>query len=188
LSGSQRRHSVPTVARILGISERGVRDKIARGQLDAVKEGKRWMVLLPPEQLPTPPEDDAVVSGSSRGSGAVVDAVVTPAQIERAIERTGQRYVTDMAALYDRVSTELGAVYEGQLAAKDQTIGTQAEMIAELRRRAERAEAERNRLTAAQDVPAAPGTPEDPTPGNPSGAASAGFWARVRRVCGGERG
>ena len=175
---------MPSVARILGISERGVRDKIARGQLDAMREGKRWMVLLPPEQLPAPPEDDAVVSGSSRGSGAVVDAVVTPAQIERAIERTGQRYVTDMAALYDRVSTELGAVYEGQLAAKDQTIGTQAEALAELRRRAAVAEAERDRLMAAQAAQDAPGALEAPTPEAPSGVPAAGFWARVRRVLG----
>jgi len=189
LSGSQRRHSVPTVARILGISERGVRDKIARGQLDAVREGKRWMVLLPPEQLPTPPEDDAVVSGSSRGSGAVVDAVVTPAQIERAIERTGQRYVTDMAALYDRVSTELGAVYAGQLAAKDQALAAKDETIAELRRRAEVAEAA---LAAASAPPAAP-QPASATPTPDAATATpiapmpaGGFWARVRRVFGGE--
>lgn len=51
---------MPEVARILGISERGVRDKIERGQLDAVKDGKRWMVLLSSEHPPTPPEDDAV--------------------------------------------------------------------------------------------------------------------------------
>jgi len=177
---------VLSVARILGISERGVRDKIARGQLDAMREGKLWMVLLPPEQLPAPPEDDAVVSGSSRGSGAVVDAVVTPAQIERAIERTGQRYVTDMAAIYDRVSAELGAVYAGQLAAKDQALAAKDETIAELRRRAEEAEAARDQLVAAQAAPSAPGSPETLTSDNPSGEASAGFCARVRRVFIGE--
>lgn len=181
MSGSQQRHSVPEVARILGISERGVRDKIERGQLDAVKDGKRWMVLLPPEQPATSPEDDAVVRGSASGSGAVV----TPAQIEQAIERTGQKYVTDMAALYDRVGTELSAVYEGQLAAKDQALAAKDETIAELRRRAEVAEAERDRLTAAQAAPVALESLEAPAPDDPSGASSAGFWARVRRILGG---
>jgi len=63
-------------------------------------------------------------------------------------------------------------------AAKDET-------IAELRRRAEVAEAERDRLTAAQAAPAAPGTPEGRTPDNPGPEPSAGFWARLRRVFGG---
>ena len=33
MSGGGNRHTVPEVARLLGISERGVRDKIERGQL-----------------------------------------------------------------------------------------------------------------------------------------------------------
>jgi len=180
LSGSGRRHTVPEIARLLGISERGVRDKIERGQLDAVKVGKRWMVLLPPERAAAPPEVAAVVGGSDSGSGAVANATVTPAQIEQAIARTGQKYVADMAGLYDRISGELGKVYEGQLAA-------QTETIAELRRRAEAAEAERDRLATAQAAPAAPGATEASTPDNPRLEPSAGFWARVRRVFGGGR-
>ena len=147
MSGSQQRRSVPEVARLLGISERGVRDKIERGQLNAVKEGKRWMVLLPPDASAQSATADAVAGGSVSGSGAVVDAVVTPAQIERAIERTGQKYVTDMAALYDRVSTEVGRLYEAQLTAKEQTIATQAEALAEMR---EQLRAERLRLGIAE--------------------------------------
>lgn len=185
MSGSPNRHTVPEVARLLGISERGVRDKIARGQLRAEKEGKRWIVLLPAEAPPEATTTDAVVGGSRCGSGAVVDAVVTPAQIERAIERTGQRYVTDMAALYDRVSTELGAVYAGQLAAKDQALTAKDETIAELRRRAEHAEAERDRLAAAQAAQDAPGSPERASDTNPRPEPSAGVWARLRRAFGG---
>ncbi len=185
---------MPEVARILGISERGVRDKIERGQLDALKDGKRWMVLLSPEHPPTPPEDDAVVSGSLRGSGAVVDAIVTPAQIEQAIKRTGQKYVTDMAELYDRISIEAGRLYEGQLVAKDETIPTQREALTmkdhaldDLRRRAERAEAERDRLAAAQAAQDAPGAPEGASvTGRPQPVA--GFWGGVRRVFGGGAG
>ena len=70
-----------------------------------------------------------------------------------------------MAALYDRVSTELGAVYEGQLAAKDQALAAKDETIAELRRRAEVAEAERDRLAAAQAAQDAPGAPEGASAG-----------------------
>ncbi len=77
---------------------------------------------------------------------------VTPAEIERAVERTGARYLADMETILNRV----GRVYEGQLAAKDET-------IAELRRRAEAAEAERDalreRLEAAQATPAATEAP-----------------------------
>jgi excisionase family DNA binding protein len=145
LSGSDRRHTVPEVARLLGISERGVRDKIERGTLRATKEGKRWIVLLPPE--------DAVVRGSGSGSRAAGSAVVeeveptgsiTPAVVEQAIARTGQQYTADLRAMLG----ELRQVYEGQITAKDEALAAKDETIAELRRRAEVAEAERDRLRA----------------------------------------
>jgi len=128
------------------------------------------------------------------GSAEPIDAAyrVTPVEIEQAIERTGQKYMTDMAALYDRISGEVGRLYEGQLAAKDETIATQraalakteqalaadALAIAELRRRAEQAEAERDRLAATQATPAAPGAQEA------SAAAQGdapGVWGRLAR-------
>ena len=179
MSGSQR-YSVAAVARLLGISERGVRDRIERGTLDAVKEpGQRgWRILLPPEAAPEAVAPTAS-GGSPRGSDAVAggsDAIVTPAVVEQAIARTGQQYTADLRVMLG----ELRAVYEGQIAAKDET-------IAELRRRAEAAEAERDRLTAAQAAQDGPGAMEAPTPDVPSGEPSAGFWARVRRVFGGER-
>lgn len=187
MSGSQRRHSVPEVARILGISERGVRDKIERGQLDAVKDGKRWMVHLPPDVPAEATTASAVAGGSERGSGAVVDAVVTPAEIERAVERTGRKYVTDMAALYDRVSTELSAVYEGQLAAKDQALAAKDEMIAELRRRAEAAETQAALLTQRETVIAAQHETIERLRDEANDVQEEpGFWARVRRMFGGE--
>lgn len=95
----------------------------------------------------------------------------------------------------------------GEITTREQTISTQAETIAELRRRAEEAEAESARrheeeVRAAellrrrneqewlnrermQAAPAAPGAPEASAATDPSGAASPGFWARVRRVFGG---
>jgi excisionase family DNA binding protein len=157
---SDQRLTVPQVARLLGISERGVRDKIEKGQLRGEKEGKRWLALVPADDAAA----DAVVrgsaSGSTRGSDAVVDAggqppevgasnKTTPAEVERAIARTGQQYTADLRTMFE----ELREVYEGQLAAKDQTIAAkdetiagQADTIAELRRWVATAEAERDEL------------------------------------------
>jgi len=95
----------------------------------------------------------------------------------------------------------------GEITTREQTISTQAETIAELRRRAEAAEAalarrreeearavelvrrrneqERRNRERAQTAQEGPEAPEALTPDTPSGAASAGFWARVRRVFGG---
>ncbi len=195
--------SVPAAAQALGISERAVRKRIHAGTLRAQPFGRSFMVWLlddspaaGPEPGPAPRPEHGPVPGPEPIEAAYR---VTPVEIEQAIERTGQKYVTDMAALYDRISAEVGKLYEGQLAAKDETIATQraalvtkdqaltadALALAELRRRAEVAEAARDRLTAAQAVQDGPGTPEAPTPDNPSGISSAGFWARVRRVFGG---
>ncbi len=89
------------------------------------------------------------------------------------MSRTSAQYMGDLRTML----AEVGKVYEGQLAAKDET-------IAELRRRAEAAEAERDRLAAAQATPAAPGTTEEVTSTSPRPKPVTGFWARVRRVWG----
>jgi len=180
---------------LLGVEPRTVIKYRQQGKIRGEKQGKAWHLWLAQTFIDTTrAERSGTRSGmdpehQSARSGTYSEPIeaayrASPAEIERAIERTGQQYVTDMAALYDRVSIELGAVYEGQLAAKDQALAAKDETIAELRRRAEVAEAERDRLTAAQAAPAALGAPEAPTPDNPSGAASPGFWARVRRVFG----
>ncbi len=123
---------------------------------------------------------------------------VTPAEIEQAVSRTSAQYMGDLRTML----AEVGKVYEGQLGAKDaaltakdealttkdQVISTQAETIAELRRRAEVAEVERDRLMAAQAAPDTPGATEGEGSDNPSGISSAGFWARVRRVFSGVEG
>ena len=168
MSGSQP-YSVAAVARLLGISERGVRDRIERGTLDAIKEpGQRgWRILLPREAAPDAVGNTAS-GGSTRGSEAVGGAVVTPAVVEQAITRTGQQYTADLRTMLG----ELREVYEGQITAKDET-------IVELRRRAEQAEAERDRLTAAPAVPAAPGATEGPTPDEHRLVAPRGRWARL---------
>jgi excisionase family DNA binding protein len=92
-----------------------------------------------------------------------------------------------LAPLIDRIATlerEAGGLEaenqakDAALATKEQTITAQAEVIAELRRRAEAAEAERDRLSAVQaaqmgqETQETTGTVEEP---------SRGLWARLGR-------
>jgi len=130
--------------------------------------------------------------------------------IEQAVSRTGAQDLGELRTMLAQV----GKVYAGQiptkdaaLAAKDETIATKEQVITtqraalakteqslaadalaivELRRRAEQAETERDSLAAAQAAQDAPGATAAPTPDNPSSAPPQGFWARVRRVFGGE--
>lgn len=161
--------TMPEAAELLDMSEFAARDWVKRHDLPTT-EGRpvrvaETLVLAAmaaegrsswksPEVAPqvggSPPE--------SRGSGDPIEAhyTTTPAEIERAIERTGARYVADFASLYDRIAGEVSELYEAQLAAKDQalaakeqTITMQQDSIAELRRRAEAAEAERDELRQA---------------------------------------
>lgn len=125
---------------------------------------------------------------------------MTPAAIERAVERTGSKYVADVQALFDRV----GALYEAQLAAQDQALAARAgqlaaqgETIAALRRRAEVAEAERDELRAQPAEGAMPRvaptgereTTEAPRARDTPPAAhrpAQGRWQRLRRRLGEE--
>ncbi len=117
---------------------------------------------------------DAVPGGTGSADEAVpgepIEAVyrVTPAEIEQAIERTGDKYVTDMRAMFD----EVGRLYQGQLAAKDET-------ITELRRRAEAAE---SRLSAPEAQQAESLTRATSAPDMTTDAApDAPWWAFWKR-------
>lgn len=137
-NGGTGRYSVPQAARYLGISERAVRKRIQTGSLAAERDGRQWVVFLPAVPGAAP---GGTEGGTSGGTGAEpaepIEAGyrVTPAELEQAIARTGERYVADIAALYDRVE----ASYREIIDAKDQT-------ITELRRRADDAEHERDQL------------------------------------------
>jgi len=138
--GGTGRYSVPQAARYLGISERAVRKRITAGTLRAEKDGPHWSVFL--SAVP-----GAHVGGTVAEPGAVppepdiIEARyrVTPAEIEQAVERTGERYIADIASMFDRVD----GLYRAQLDAKDET-------IAELRRRAEAAESRLSELEEQQ--------------------------------------
>lgn len=181
-----RRYSVPQVARLLNISERAVRKRISAGTLQAEREGGHWVVLLAEPEGGTGAVPDGTETEPSGTAGGT-----TPAEIERAIARTGQQYTADLQTIL----AELRQVYEGQVAAQQETIATQRDLIdnqddqlADLRGRLAAAEAERDQLrhqVAPQPLSAAASNPAQVEASAPPVAAQ-GFWVRVRRVFGGE--
>ncbi len=157
-----------------------VRKRIQRGQLAGYKGADhRWYVL---EDEP-PDATGRVATRDRTGQDTRQDA--TAAVVVNANARAQLAAIRDewLQPLVETISQQAERI--GRLEAERESVGAQLaakdETIAELRRRAEQAEAERDRLMAAQAVPDAPGTPEAPTPDNPSGASSQGLWARVRR-------
>ena len=126
--------------------------------------------------------------GLPRTPGEPIEAAyrVAPEELERAIARTGEKYIGDIQTIF----TQVAALYEQRLADRDALIATVREekdaVIAELRRRAEAAEAERDRLAAARAAQDAPGAPKGVSADDPSTEPAAGLWARVRRLFGGE--
>ncbi len=129
MSEQLREYSVPEAARLLRISERAVRDKLERGTLPGRKEGRFWRALLSPDEA-------TATAGRVDGSAAAIEVEVIerpsrPAltDIEQAVERIGQRYVGDIETFYTRISAELTARYQVELAAKDETIAAQRQTI-----------------------------------------------------------
>jgi len=92
-------YSVREAAQRLGLSERGVLKRIHAGTLRAERHGKRWGVFLPsePRSEPFRTEDG---TGSEHSTEPIeAQYRVTPAEIEQAIERTGDKYLADMQAM-----------------------------------------------------------------------------------------
>ena len=178
------RHEIPSRGeRPKRFSEQAIIVKLAElGQ--AFRKAPEMPPEYPPENTGTPFEP---IEAAYRA---------TPAAIEQAVSRTSAQYMGDLRTML----AEVGKVYEGQLAAKDETIAAKdaalaakdqalaahALTIAELRRRAEVAEAEvarwRQEQDAAQAVPEGPGAQEAPAE---SRQDTPGVWARVRRWWGG---
>jgi excisionase family DNA binding protein len=157
--------SVPEAARRLGISERAVRKRIDAGTLRAERDGGGpWRVEVGtadavPESAPggtrggtqeataaEPIEAAYQVAGDGQ-PGAVLVPLQTMVEELRGLADQ----LADLARRNEGLALEVGTLrervagHEGQLAAKDETIITQQEAIAELRRRAEVAEAELSR-------------------------------------------
>ncbi len=157
MAGRQDGIPIAEAAALLGLSAEAVRKRLQRGTFHGYKDDDGgWFVLLgdlddtlgrqdtvrterqDDGRIPRPavrPEADEPIEATYR---------VTPAEIEQAVSRTSAQYMGDLRTML----AEVGKVYESQLAAKDealaakeQVIASQGETIAELRRRAEVAEA-----------------------------------------------
>jgi len=183
------------VATLIGKSERTARTWVAEHNIPArVGRPERWSERVIKAQLQNPRGNIGATPETAPGQLRKLDELieaayrVTPAEIEQAVSRTSAQYMGDLRAML----VEVGKVYEGQLVAKDQTIATQADMltlqaetIAELRRRAEAAEAEvlrrRKEQEAAQAAQAGPGAPGAPAAAQEGGG---GVWGRLRRLVG----
>ena len=152
----------------LGITPEALRKRLQRGTVDGCKRDGEWYVRLDSQQdTGLPRQDDRLDDRqdgwqdgwTTAGRQAEGSVVVTPALIENAIERTGARYLTDL----DTMLTRVGLLYQGQIAAKDSELAAKDALIAELRRRAELAEAQlaAGRQDTRQDDPS---SRQDSTP------------------------
>lgn len=203
--------TVAEVAELIGMSERSARDWIKRHALPlndarplrveerAVREQlahEHRTLRRPPEVLGEVPGGKPEAFGGATepieaayrviGESAVEVALVPLATMVEELRGLADQ-LAELARRNEGLALEVGTLRERQAGHVDQ-LATKDETIAELRRRAEGAEVERDRLMAAQAAPPAPGSTEDASPDNPSGVSSPGFWARVRRVCGGGEG
>ncbi len=191
----------------LGLSVEATRKRAQRGTLTGYKFDGAWYVVLPNVQdgqavagrtVPTLDRDTVLPDGQDTGQDDGQDTIeahyrVTPAAIEQAVSRPSAQYLGDLRT----VLAEVGKVYEGRIAAteaasaaKDETIATQREALAELRRRAAAAEGERDALRlqlAEVSVPpvvvvAAQEAPEGAPTTIPIPTAAQGLWPRLRRA------
>ncbi len=181
--------AVEVAGKAAGIPARTLRHWISTGKLAAIA-GKRGKLVSMGEV-----EQLARMVGKSVGNAASSNG--NPALSANEVASNLAESLADAALVTDAARQQLATIRDEWLAPLIERIGTlerqngrleattatQAETIAELRRRTEQAEAERDRLAAAQDGPEAT---EALTPDNPNPEPIAGFWARVRRVFGGE--
>lgn len=117
----------------LGLSAEAVRKRLQRGTLHGYKDDDGGWFVLPGDLYGTAERQDTVRTDrqddgrTPRPDGRTppeepIEAPyrVTPAAIEQAVSRTGVQYVGDLRTML----AEVGKVYEGQLAAKDETIAS----------------------------------------------------------------
>ena len=195
------RHSIPSRGdRPKLFSEQAIRDKLAE-----LGQTRRKAPERIPEPTGIPPEYPAEIAGTYsepieaayRVAGEAAEVALVPLATMVEELRGLADQLAELARRNEGLALEVGTLRErqvgheaerlahvGEITTREQAIGTQAETIAELRRRAEQAEAARDRLAAAQAAPAAPGAQEAATLDDPRAAPSQGFWARVRRVFG----
>jgi len=221
VSGRQDGIPIAEAATHLGLSAEAVRKRLQRGSLSGYKDDDGgWFVLLDQDVEVSGRQDTVRTERQDSGRTPRQDVRteaeesiegayrVTPTEIEQAVSRTSAQYMGDLRTML----AEVGKVYEGQLAAKDEALAIKDQVlaahmltIAELRRRAEvaevqlqrrleadqarilrQAEAEQTRRQAeeaAQATQDTPGAQEAPSVAQEDGG---GVWGRLRRWWGGD--
>jgi len=150
MAGRQDGIPIAAASARLGLSAEAVRKRLQRGTLHGYKDDDGGWFVLPGDLHGTAGRQDTVRTDrqddgrTPRPDGRTppeepIEAAyrVTPAEIAQAVSSTSAQYMGDLRTML----AEVGKVYEGQLAAKDET-------IAELRWRAEAAERAANVPTA----------------------------------------
>ncbi len=175
--------TIAEAATLLGVHRNTVRNRVKAGRYKAHKlvtpQGETYALHRDSLGLPLPsPTNEAAhpLTGVVRHNAdnpSQPAALVSPDQQAQA-DAIVQRLLAPFIAELGMVREELGRV-KAERDARDET-------IAELRRRAEMAEAERDRLTVAQVVQEASGAQEASGEGQ---EVAPDLWARVRRWWGG---
>jgi len=241
MAGRQDGTPIAEAAHRLGLSQEAVRKRLQRETLAGYKQEGHWFVLLDRQDAtagrhPDGRTDDGRTvagrqdAGGTSPSGDIPEPIEARFRVadepaaalvpfERVTELTAGlvERISELTARNEALALEVGqlrertAGHEGQLAAKDETIGVQAEAIAELRRqlaedrerereaaaelrrRALRAEAERDRLREREEAtgaiylratgePATRETPHAPDTIPKVPRPPEGFWWRLRRA------
>ena len=192
---------LPLAARLAGVPARTLRNWVSTGKLAAIRGQRGWLVRLGDiEQIAAMIGSHAATSGMAAGMAAeVADEVAATVEDDReraaiaasvtaiaATERQaqGEALIQQIIAPFVAEQTRLAEALGRVQAERD----TQAETIAELRRRAEVAEAELSRRRDKERAQAAQegaGAPKGASADAPSPEPSTGFWARLRRLFGG---
>jgi len=165
-SGGTDRHSVPEVARLLGISERAVRKRIDTGKMRAERDGRNWVVILNKPPIGTDGGTSAVPVPEPM-STTIIDAD-RQIQADVVLQRILAPFIEELGS----VREELGA--------------TRNELHHERGQR-EQAERERDelraRLAASNEALPASETTAPPVPSQRESEAS--WRVRLRRWLGG---
>ena len=174
--------SIAEVATLLGVHRNTVRNRVRAGRYKAHKvvtpQGETYAIERESLGVPLPDPTNEPPQSLSRpvrhnsDNPAQPAALVSPDQQAQA-DAIVQRLLAPFIAELGGVREELGRV-KAQAEAKDET-------IAELRRRAEAAEAERDRLAVAQAAQEGAGAPEVPFEAQ---APLPGVWRRFKRLLG----
>jgi hypothetical protein len=174
-------------ARSAGIPARTLRNWIASGKLAAIRGQRGWLVRLGDiTQIAAMLDNQAANEKMADGLAAELAAPAQEDPDDAAIAANHTAMAaTDHRTQGEALVQQILAPFIAEQTRLAEELGQVKAERDELRRRAEQAEAERDRLVAAQLAQDAPGAQEGASADNPSGAPSAGFWARVRRVCGG---